>query len=642
MLLKFIGVSLFLVLSFSLQAQSKQSAYLAELISQANEKKLAQHQEWLNLLHYKANTFSGYTSHIISKEFFNAEDGMTDPASELESTLASFFSDLKETDKQQNPQCHYISRFYWLHKQLNFDFRRMKRHTCDRFDKWLKAINPEQMTLIFPAGTDNSPASMFGHTLFRIDKVGQTEKSRLFSYSLNFAAETDETNGLIFAFRGIFGGYPGRFSIMPYYEKVKQYNDMEHRDIWEYQLNLTHEEIIRILQHAWELGSADFAYYFFLENCSYQLLALLDVARPGLSLADRFSVWALPGDTVSVILEEENILKKTTFRASVKTRIKHQISYLDGAEKNLVLDIINHKINPDSQEIAALPVEKKALVLITAYDYLQYLSQRGGYFHEDTASRSLSLLRARNKVPVTETIPPVPVPAVRFDEGHGTSRFAIGGGSIKQDNVSRDFSELKFRPAYHGLLDLQDGYTGGAQINFGDITLRHDAESDKTRLHEFMLIDIFSLTRRDQFFKPLSWKINTGFVRRPIDNNYEERLVYSVNGGFGLSFSLTDNMSAFTMLDVTLLLHDKLQEKIAIGAGPSVGVFWRATQNWSIWLSGNVQYFDESLELNYIDYRFEQNIAFSTNTALRVSAIERGKQDDSSKELSASFNWYFK
>jgi len=630
-----------LLISSTLQAETQQQAYLAALIERTNEKQLAVHQEWLNMVHYKPNTFSGYTSQILTEEFFNADDGRINPQAELEATLASFFSDEQETDKQQNPQCRFIYRYHWLDRHLKFDNRIMPRRACPRFNEWYKKIDPHQVTLIFPAGTDNSPSSMFGHTLFRIDRVDQTEKTRLFSYSINFAAETAETNGLVFAVKGIFGGYPGRFSIMPYYEKVKQYNDMEHRDIWEYQLNLTQVEIERLLQHSWELGNTDFAYYFFLENCSYQLLALLDVARPGHQLSDQFSVWAIPGDTVTVILEDEKILKKALFRPSAKTKLRHAQSYLEGDEEEMVLDLVYGRIKPDSAEVKQLPVKRQAMVLITAYDYLQYLFNRGEATREDSAGRSLELLRARNKLPVTNTIPPVPAPKARFDQGHGTARVSLGGGQIKQAGVQRNFTEIKYRPSYHSLLDNADGYTHGAQINFFDFTFRHDAERDKLRLDEFMLIDIVSLAPRNNYFKPISWKVNTGFVRRPIDDNYEDRMVYAVNGGFGLTYGLGKDLSLFTLLDVSLLFHGDIKDNYAVAAGPDVGLYWKLTDNWNLWLSGSVQHYQDNLDYAYVDYRLENNFALAKDLALRLSAVESGIRDHTEQEVSAALHWYF-
>ncbi len=637
----FVGC-LYLLASFSLQAETMQQAYLDHLVSQAKNLRLAEHKEWLNLVHYKTNLFSGYTSEIISQEFFNAPDGMTNPEAELNTTLGSFFSDKIETDKQQNPQCRHIARYHWLKNKLKFDSSKLPERHCKRFDEWVKNLSPERLTLIFPAGTDNSPSSMFGHTLFRIDKKDQSERTRLSSYSINFAAETDETNGMVFAFKGIMGGYPGRFSIMPYYEKVRQYNDMEHRDIWEYQLNLTPVEITRLLQHAWELGQIDFAYYFFLENCSYQLLALLDVARPGHDMKGQFSVWAIPSDTVAVILDDEKILHKAMYRPSARTKLRFQINNLDNHEQDLVSALTFGEIQPTDPQVISLSEKRQALVIITAYDYLLYAFSRGGFNRDVMIKRSLMLLRARNKIPVTTTFPPVPTPQIRFDEGHGTSRFAIGGGQTERDGVEHNFTELRFRPAYHNLLDNQAGYTKGAQINFFDFTLRYDKEDEIVRLHEWMIIDIYSLSPRDRFFKPVSWKVNTGFVRRPIGENYENRLVYSVNGGFGLNYGLTDDLNTFFMLDMTVLIHDELQNEVAVAAGPSLGIMWRVTRNWNLWLSASEQYYDDSLDLTYVDYRMEQNIVLTTNTAVRLMAIEKGDRDHSDKEIKATFNWFFK
>ena len=175
--------------------------------------------------------------------------GMFDPEA-----LGAFFSDVQETDKEQNPQCAFIARYDWLDRQLRFDPKRMARQPCKRFHEWYEALNPNGMTLIFPAASLNNPSSMYGHTLLRIDAKDQDEKTRLLAYAINYAANTAETNGIAFAINGLLGGYPETFSIMPYYLKVREYNDMENRDVWEYELNLTPGEIDLVLMHVWELG----------------------------------------------------------------------------------------------------------------------------------------------------------------------------------------------------------------------------------------------------------------------------------------------------------------------------------------------------------------------------------------------------
>jgi hypothetical protein len=129
---------------------------------------------------------------------------------------------------------------------------------------------------------------MYGHTLLRVDAKDQDEKTRLLAYAINYAANTNETNGVAFAINGLFGGYPGTFSMMPYYLKVREYSDMENRDVWEYELNLSPDVVDRVLMHVWELGPIYFDYYFFDENCSYYLLELLEAARPDMNLTGPF------------------------------------------------------------------------------------------------------------------------------------------------------------------------------------------------------------------------------------------------------------------------------------------------------------------------------------------------------------------
>ena len=68
--------------------------------------------------------------------------------------------------------------------------------------------------------------------------------NKLLAYSVNFAANADpEDNELVFSYKGLTGGYPGVVSVLPYFAKTNEYSHMEARDIWEYRLNLSQEEV---------------------------------------------------------------------------------------------------------------------------------------------------------------------------------------------------------------------------------------------------------------------------------------------------------------------------------------------------------------------------------------------------------------
>lgn len=54
-----------------------------------------------------------------------------------------------------------------------------------------------------------------------------------------------------------------------------------------------------------------------------------------------------------------------------------------------------------------------------------------------------------------------------------------------------------------------------------------------------------------------------------------------------------------------------------------------------------MMHYQDNLDMTYVDCRFEQNIAFSRNSALRLTASEYGPRDDTTKELKAVLHWYF-
>jgi hypothetical protein len=530
-------------------------------------------------MHYAPNLVSpGVHGLADARRFYLAPDGKTDPQTELEATLSAFFSDVQETDKEQNPQCAFIARYHWLDSQLRFDPARLKKQACNRFEEWRSTLNPQGLTLIFPAASLNNPSSMYGHTLLRVDAKDQDEKTRLLAYAVNYAANTNETNGVAFAINGLFGGYPGTFSMMPYYLKVREYSDMENRDVWEYELDLSPADIDRVLMHVWELGPIYFDYFFFDENCSYYLLELLEAARPDLNLTGPFRWWAIPADTVREMVRQ-GLVKKTVYRPSNATVIRHRLELMSPEEKALVNPLARGLVPPDSPALGALPESSQARVLEVSHDYLDYLRASGKPPPDAPPELGRSLLLERSRIATSANDPPVPVPAVRPDEGHGTSRLTIGGG--RRDGAN--FVELRVRPVYHELMDPEPGYVRGAQIEFFDLAVRDYSNGIGARVEDFTPLRIVSISPRDAFFQPLSWKIDTGWSRRRLADG-SEPLVFNVHGGPGLAWSVPDTLRSsalfYAFLESTLQADTRLENNYALGVGPRIGALVDLTSRW--------------------------------------------------------------
>lgn len=283
-------------------AQASDTVTLKLLIQQAADMQLAKDPAWLNLLHYKSHVFGGQYSQADDKNFFLAVDGESNALSELNATLEALLQD-------NTIQCRYPARLHWLDSKLDLQ-QHLSKVECDDFNQWKQKLAVSAVTLVFPSMYLNNPASMFGHTFLRLD---QKNKPVLLNYTLSYAARSDEDdNAIEYIYKGLAGGYPGVFAVQPYFETVQSYGDIEHRDIWEYSLNLTQAEVDQLMRHIWEIRNIQFDYYFLRENCSYRLLSLLDVARPGINITrqNHFPLYAAPVDTVRVVMNAGFVAEK--------------------------------------------------------------------------------------------------------------------------------------------------------------------------------------------------------------------------------------------------------------------------------------------------------------------------------------------
>ena len=553
------------------------SAYLESLLARADALRLADDPTWNALLHYRPPRLGGGVRSLADDpSFFLAPDGRTDPRAELAATLRRFFdpppADPQAEHEAQHPQCRFVARYRWLSERLAFDPDRLPPIPCPRFEAWFASFTPERLTLVFPEAFMNNPASMFGHTLLRVDATADAGRRDLLAYAINFAAYTGGESGALFAVKGIAGRYPGYFSIAPYYEKVKEYGDWENRDIWEYPLDFTREEIERVLRHLWELDRVRFDYWFFDENCSYQLLDLLEVGRPGMRLIQGNPFYLIPSDSVRTVVAKAGLQGNVTWRASADTQLRTGESALSAEDQERVLQLASGRLDPEGDEIAALPDARRAAVLGLAYDLLRHRFLSQHVTRAESVALSRRLLEARSHVPIAgEPTPPPAQPAVRPDQGHGTARIAVESGYWDHE----PYVELRIRPAFHGLLDPEGGYTRGAEIQFLDTAVRILPEEGRVRLQEVVLLDVLSLAARDRIFEPISWRFDTGLRTRLLPEHgsrLEPEPVWHNRAGAGVAYQLGPAL-AYAMGEASFDAAPALADGCALGPGAELGLY---------------------------------------------------------------------
>ena len=225
---------------------------------------------------------------------------------------------------------------------------------------------------------------------------------------------------------------------------------------------------------------------------------------------------------------------------------------------------------------------------------------------------------------------------MRPDQGHKTRRLALSLG--RRDG--RNFQSLAIRPAYNDLLDPSGGYTDGAQINFMDFDLRHYQSKGSVELEKLSLVDIYSLSPRDEFFKPVSWKINTGIARTRLRDG-EHVAVYHTNGGAGLALGSWRSAVVYAFVEGTLDIGGRLQNNYSLGAGPSVGVFMQPCLWWKSNLFARLQDYAMGDKHRESEISLAQSFSFGRQHALRLTLSDKRERGVEWRAAALGWHWYF-
>ncbi len=472
---------------------------------------LSTERYWQQLLHFRDGK-----SEIDSADFFLSPKGKVDAQAELEATLDAIYHD-------REVFCRFPARVKWLYEKIptleNYQ-------TCESLENLIENYQASKAVLVFPTAHINSPASMFGHTFLRLDdKKGLA----LTANAINYAAKTQESNGLVFAYQGLFGGYEGRYSVLPYYKKIKEYNNLERRDIWEYTLNLDEEELVRLLTHLYELKDIYADYFFFTENCSYNLLWLLEVARSDTHLVEQFSIKAIPIDTIRAV-KKAGFIEDVHFRPSKTKKIK-SLMLEEKRAKGALKEAYKAELGVELLQL------KRTQKKIEKKPYVRELMAR---------LKKRSMLATLPKLDIKP--PENPLLA------HKSARVTLGFDNEKE-------IEFGMKLAFHDIYDLEKGFISGAYIDFFHLLLSKSKSGD-VKLENLNLLNINSYAPRDSVFKPLSWGVTIGA------EDFRDEIYMKLTGEVGVTYALAERAFAFIMIAPKVYYHDKP----LVGVAPKIGV----------------------------------------------------------------------
>ena len=434
---------------------------------------LAEKHYWKKLLH-----FENGKSLIVNKNFFLSKTGNL--KDELIATIKIFNSNQEKT-------CQFPARYKWLSQFLTFKYNLSK---CEEFQEFI-SNNFKSISLVFASSRFDNPATLFGHIFFKL----HSEKIDL---AFNYSAKTpDNENNLLYIFNGWTGKYLGYFQVLPYSLKETEYKNIEYRNLIEYKLNLSADEVKLLIYHIFEIKNLSEKYYFPNRNCASELLKVLELAfYKNRNL--KINNFIFPIDIIH-ILQQQKIISDIQISFSLMKDFFNLYNQLNQNEKKILDNILQeHKFVFDELNKLQNKKSKKKVVLtgILYYKILGFsnkLKQRDNFTY-------IKLVQLFTKFNLSM---PNTTKKINFQPlNYRKSSFGIG--------VDKYFY-FKYRFLYRNRNDLIDEIFQNGSMEF--LNFKITLQNEKVLLEKFILLNIEAFPKSNKFFRQTGKKMEIGFKR---------------------------------------------------------------------------------------------------------------------------------
>lgn len=457
---------------------------------------LSQDATWLRLLHYQGGLIGHAQSAIHSPEFFLAPNGRTDPEAELAATVLAMRQPLILGQENDHAACRFPARKQWLEARVP-DLQIAQRGTpkdlhCPAFDEWGDPQNMGSISLMFANGYLGNPASYYGHLFLKFNskKSGQ---SYLLDKTENFGAlDVKGDNPVQYIVKALIGGYDGGFSQIDFFYHDATYTEHEFRDLWEYRLDFTPDEIRFLTAHAWEVHRKRYTYFFFHDNCAFRVAELLELLN-GVKAVPDSTPWVIPQAVVRVVAAQTRngkpLVKERRLHPSRQSRLYQRYVTLNKDQQALLYAIATKEIAINDPAFLSQTETERAKMVDTLLDYYQFTSgssDAGGEKH--LPKEYISALNARFALPPASADPLMSTRNEKQapDAGRAPGWVQIGLGS--QEGLGA-VQTIHIRPAYYDDLDSDAAQPPWSGLSMGDLTLERQNDTMQVKRLDFVAIN---------------------------------------------------------------------------------------------------------------------------------------------------------
>lgn len=437
---------------------------------------------------------------LTAREFFLSPKGRINPQQELIQNLEAF-------DQNEKYACTFPARALWISRQLKLNTKK-----CVDVEEWKKKINAETVAIVHVSQFVSNPSSAFGHSFLLFQN---SVRPLNLQTAINNAAEIPEdVSAWDYVTKGLFGGFPGGYSLEPFYIKIQEYNHIENRDMWVYELNLNSERIDQLLNHIWELtDQGTESYYFLNRNCAVNIFNAVAAITPDLDFISENRLYVIP---IEAIQRVKNLVVKKTYYPSLREKIILKQNHLKNSK------------NPKIEELE---------VQLDLFEYKK--SQNFGELTDEEAKSYSESLMKRSKLGLKHDVfdftPPRPP-----DGAMKTWRAAIGWDQWSDENRAR----FSFSPLFHSIVQRTDGYLPNSEIIAMNLEVSADNQK-RYSMENLTLLRLINLPTSSDFDNQTAFRFQASFERKSDCLNCH---FFSMDGAIGKSLSLKDQTVFYVLV----------------------------------------------------------------------------------------------
>lgn len=484
------------------------------LVCFVEAKDLSSHPYWHKLLHIE----NGKTS-IKGGRFFLSKT--KNPRDELMATLHAFRVD-------SHMKCRFRTRYLWLKK-----YYELGELSCE--DDWFYE-NIRSLSLVFTSARFFNAGTSFGHSFLKL----QTKNKPI---AIDYSVDLEGDPFAVYAYKGLFGGYSSHYNIRPYSTKQIEYIHNEFRNIYAFDINLSKQEIERIVSHVKELNATHEDYYFANKNCASEIIKLVELANENLDLSSGLDLDILPIETIEILHKKGLIELISTVEPSKKTIAQKHFQNLNDYEKEFFHKLLSFAIG--AKELKDKLGKKSHKILLAALFEIttsKTNSQKPSYLILETdilkeLKGDLNILDPHTKRQV-------------FSMSFKKRRFFAG--------YDKDVFFSQYRYVYKGRYDLIDDEPVSGGVAILDLGLSHT--------HNDTMLDFLHIFDIDSFVGDLNSFNQTKRLRLGFDRIWDN----SLQGNFDYSLGYRSRLS---FVNLYMSAHASFLTKEIFAPSVEVGGF---------------------------------------------------------------------